>query len=107
MRSTDTRQNAAERYTLQHMVTTTLLDLSAKQLREAAKLRQQIESLEERLANILAASRKETPPAQRGAAERLGGEWAKPARSATHRAKLSKALKARWAKAKAAGNKSL
>ena len=92
-----------------HMATNVLIGLSAKQLREAAKLREQIESLEVRLAKILGSSPKDAVPARTGgaAAKRLGAKSAKPARSVAHRAKLSKALKARWAKAKAAGNKSL
>ena len=67
--------------------------LSAEQLRRAAAIKEQIDSLENELGKILG-----------GAA---GSGSGKRVMSASARARIGAAQKARWAKAKAAGRKSL
>jgi hypothetical protein len=113
-----------------------LLELSPKQLRQAARLKEKISTLESRLARIIGSTKPVTAvsdkPAKRGmsAAGRAAiaagqkARWAKvhaakgpandgkPARkkrkmSAAGRAAIAAAAKARWAKAKAAGKSSL
>lgn len=83
-------------------------DLSAQQLRKAASIRERIEKLEKQLAGLVAGSAE--PSAARAAAPKQAAkELPKPKRrfSAATRAKMSQRLKARWAKAKASGKKSL
>jgi hypothetical protein len=76
-----------------------LINLSAQQPRKAASIRERIEELEKQLASVLgvAASTAAVAPAP------------KPKRriSKAARAALSRRLKLRWAKAKAAGKKAL
>ena len=91
--------------------------LSAKQLRRAAGIREKIDALEAKLAGILPATDGASVPARRrpGRPRKVGP--AKPAPVATlkpkrrmskaGRAKLAASAKARWAKAKASGRKSL
>jgi hypothetical protein len=73
-----------------------LLTLTTKQLRRAADLKEKIEALNKELASILGA------PASIAAKTRK-----KRGMSAAGRASVAAAQKARWAKAKAAGKKSL
>jgi hypothetical protein len=109
-----------------------ITNLSAQQLRRAAKIKDKIQSLENDLQRILGASTKSstavapkkkrkmsaTGRARLAAAQKA--RWAKakgqkvkqsqPKKrkmSAAARAKISAAAKARWAKAKAAGKKTL
>ena len=83
------------------MPTNPLLTLTAQQLKRAVRVREKIESLENKLARILGA---ETPPDADS-----GPKKAKRRRkmSVAARAKLSAAAKARWKKVKARGGKSL
>jgi len=99
--------------------------LSAQQLRRAASIKEQIDTLENELGNILGGtsgtgSGKRTMSASARAriAAAQKARWAKvkggsasgaPKRkmSAAARAKIAAAAKARWAKAKAQGRKSL
>jgi hypothetical protein len=106
--------------------------LSAQQLRRAAAIKDQIDTLESELGKILGRNGvTQTAPGKRtmsaGARARIAAaqraRWAKvkgtkPAKSAkagpakrkmsaAARAKIAAAAKARWAKAKAAGRKSL
>jgi len=107
------------------------ISLSAEQLRRAAAIKDQIDTLESELGRILggsAGATKATPGkrtmsasarARIAAAQRArwakvkGSKAAKPAgaprrkMSAAARAKIAAAAKARWAKAKAAGRKRL
>jgi hypothetical protein len=109
----------------------TILNLSAQQLRKAAKIKDQIAALEKKLARILGVSAQANPApnkrrkmskaarAKIAAAQRT--RWAKqrganvpkaaakPRRkvSAAARKRLAQVAKARWAKAKAAGKKTL
>jgi hypothetical protein len=76
----------------------TIIDLSAAQLRKAAGLKDKIQSLEKTLHQLLGAPAKTPPPAARKK---------KFTMSATAKAKLSAAARARWAKVKAAGKKRL
>src|SRR5712692_4867318 len=66
------------------------MDLSLKSLREAVSLRQQIQTLENRLATIFGTGGARSRPSRRGGRRR--------SMSAATRAKLSAAAKARWAK---------
>ena len=70
-----------------------LTNLSAKQLRQAAQIKDQIDALGRRLAKMLGAS--ESPAAARGPAKRR-------TMSASARARIAAAQRARWAKLKAA-----
>lgn len=74
--------------------------LTPKQLRQAAKIKERIESLQKELRGLLGES---MAPASTARAA------AKPKRrmSAAAKAKLSKAAKERWAKVKASGKKRL
>jgi hypothetical protein len=83
------------------MPTNPLLTLTAKQLKRAVRVRERIESLENKLDRILGT---ETPPAAVS-----GARKAKRRRkmSVAARAKLSAAAKARWKTVKARGGKSL
>jgi len=90
-----------------------IINLSARQLRQAAALRERIDTLEKRLAGIL------NPPGQASQTSRQGRRPAKKAVepaprpksrrriSKAARAKMAAAAKARWAKVKAAGKNSL
>jgi hypothetical protein len=103
-------------------------NLSAQQLRQAATIKDQIDSLQTELDRLLGSSNGQAAPtgkrtmsasarARIGAAQKA--RWAKvkkekkPAKterrkmSAAGRAKIAAAARARWAKAKAAGKKSL
>jgi hypothetical protein len=113
-----------------------ITNLSAQQLRRAAAIKEQIQSLENEIGRILGASTKPVVTAAPKKKFRMSAaakaklsalakaRWAKikgkssapkakaPAKakgkmSAAARAKLSAAAKARWAKAKAAGKKKL
>ena len=76
---------------------TSLANLSAQQLRRAAAIKDQIESLEKELQRIFgAAETAEKPQAPRKKRRRM---------SAAGRARISAAAKARWAKIKAAKKK--
>jgi hypothetical protein len=113
-------------------MTNDFLGLSAAQLRQAARIKEQIESLERELGSALgtapasrtrkatrqhrmsAAARARISAAQKARwAEARKGKTAKPKRkprrksNAAVRKRLSELAKARWAKAKAAGRKSL
>jgi hypothetical protein len=109
------------------------INLSPAQLRQAANLKEQIQSLEKQVAQLLGSTSKPAAPASKkknkmsaaGRAKIAAAQkarWAKvkaskPAASpapkkkggmsAAGRARISAAAKARWAKAKAAGKKSL
>lgn len=102
-------------------------DLSAKQLRHAAAIKDQIDQLHAELSRLIAVSdgqmvsartRTMSASARRKIAAAQKARWAKvktgnpdqkPKRkmSAAGRKKIAAAAKARWAKAKAAGRKSL
>jgi hypothetical protein len=111
-----------------------ITNLTSKQLRQAANLKDKIESLEKRIGKLLgspskpvaeakpkkrrkmsAAGRARIAEAQKARWAKLKGKKlsAKPAKktkrkmSAAARAKISAAAKKRWAKAKAAGKKRL
>jgi len=90
----------------------TVTHLSAKQLRRAAALREKIDSLEKALAATLNLA-PETPAGIRQGRGRpkkvppVRGAKAKRRFSKAARAKMAAAAKKRWAKAKAAGKKSL
>ncbi len=73
----------------------TLASLTSSQLKRAAAIKDQISALEKELASILGSS---TPAPVKAK---------KSGMSAAARAKISKAAKARWAKIKASGKKSL
>jgi hypothetical protein len=76
---------------------TSLANLSAQQLRRAAAIKDQIESLEKELQRIFGApATAEKPQAPRKKRRRM---------SAAGRARISAAAKARWAKIKAAKKK--
>lgn len=74
--------------------------LTPKQLRQAAKIKERIESLQKELKSLLGESKAPASTAR---------TTAKPKRrmSAAAKAKLSKAAKERWAKVKASGKKRL
>ena len=109
-----------------------IANLSAKQLRRAANIKDKIQSLENKLNHILgspektvaavaprkkrqmsAASRAKIAAAQKARWAKAKGKPAKQAQpkrrkmSAAGRARISAAAKARWAKAKAAGKRTL
>jgi hypothetical protein len=71
-----------------------IINLSAQQLRRAAEIKEQIQSLENELGRILGSS---TKPAAIADAPKKRRKM-----SAADRAKISAAAKARWAKIKAA-----
>jgi hypothetical protein len=77
---------------------TQILNLSSADLQKAARLQARIEQLRTDLAKILGGGE-----ATEGRTERKG----RRTMSATQRARLSKAAKARWKKAKAAGKTTL
>jgi hypothetical protein len=79
-------------------------NLSSKQLRRAANLRDRIDKLEKQLAVILT-SASEAPA--KVAAKPVKPPRPKRKMSKAARAKMSAAAKKRWAKVKAAGKKSL
>jgi hypothetical protein len=97
--------------------------LTAEQLRRAAAIKEQIDTLESELGKILggaaeagtgkrvmsASARARIAAAQRARWAKVKGNGGAPRRkmSAAARAKIAAAAKARWAKAKAAGRKSL
>ena len=70
-----------------------IIDLSAQQLRRAAAIKEQIQSLENELGRILGSSTKPVAVAAPKKRRKM---------SAAGRAKISAAAKARWAKVKAA-----
>ncbi len=74
------------------LMNTSLSSLSAKQLRRAAALKEKIQSLENKLLQMLGASAPAAAPA---------GPKRKWKMSAAGRAKIAAAAKARWAKVKA------
>jgi len=104
-------------------------NLSAEQLRRAATIKDQIDSLQTELDRLLgssngkevstgkktmsASARARIGAAQKARWAKVKGKALKPAKSgkrkmsAAARAKIAAAAKARWAKAKAAGKKSL
>ncbi len=81
-----------------------MLNLSAKQLRRAAALREQIDKMEGQLAAILGTPSESlaTPAADRAARPRQRRRISKKARAAQ-----AERMRKRWAKAKAAGKRSL
>jgi hypothetical protein len=84
--------------------TSIAFNLSSKQLRRAANLRERIDKLEKQLAAIL------TPASE--APVKVAAEPVKPPKrkrkmSKAARAKQAERMKKRWAKVKAAGKKSL
>jgi len=97
--------------------------LSAEQLRRAAAIKDQIDTLENELGGILggaagsiggrrmmsASARARIAAAQKARWAKVKGSGGAPRRkmSAAARAKIAAAARARWAKAKAAGRKSL
>jgi len=97
--------------------------LSAEQLRRAAAIKDQIDTLESELGKILggaagsgsgtrvmsASARARIAAAQKARWAKVKGNGGGPRRrmSPAARAKIAAAAKARWAKAKAAGRKSL
>jgi len=97
--------------------------LSAEQLRRAAAIKDQIDTLENELGKILgggagsaggrrvmsASARARIAAAQKARWAKVKGSGGAPRRkmSAAARAKIAAAARARWAKAKAAGRKSL
>ena len=83
------------------MLTNPLLNLTAKQLRGAVRVRERIDGLQTQLERILGAPKPETAdpsPKRRKMKRKM---------SAAVRARLSAAAKARWKKVKARGGKSL
>jgi hypothetical protein len=74
-------------------MTMPIASMSVKQLRRAVRIKQRIETLETKLANILGSSNQS--PAD-------GGPNPKRKMSASARRKIAAAKKARWAKFKAA-----
>jgi hypothetical protein len=101
-------------------MTNDLLGFSSAQLRQAIRIKEQIESLERELGSALgtAPATRTRKTARRGkmsasARARISAaqkaRWAKARRKANPaaRKRLSELAKARWAKAKAAGRKSL
>ena len=74
-----------------------MLNLSSADLQKAAKLQARIEKLQADLARLIGAADVAKPAAKKG----------RGTMSAAQRAKLSKAAKARWKKAKAAGKTTL
>jgi outer membrane protein TolC len=84
----------------------TLSDLTARQLRQAASIRERIDELQKQLESILGAAPSTAKAAPAAKAAKI---VSKPKRklSPAARAARSKQLKARWAKVKAAGKKSL
>jgi len=111
-----------------------IINLSAQQLRRAAAIKEQIQSLENELGRILGSSikpvavaapkerRKMSAAARARISDAAKARWAKVNRkkivvkqafkakrklSAAARAKISAAAKLRWARAKAAGKKTL
>ena len=80
-------------------------ELSTSQLRQALKLREQIESLQQKLTALLGGAKTPAPVAKiktrRGGSRRSG----KRTMSAEARVKIAAAQKARWAKAKGPSTK--
>jgi hypothetical protein len=72
-----------------------MTNLSASQLRRAADIKDKIESLQEQLTRLL------------GGADRAAAPHKRRKMSAAGRRKIAAAARARWAKAKAAGRKTL
>lgn len=75
-----------------------LLSLTTKQLRHAADLKEKIAALTKELSSILGAPASAKAPVKKRKKRKM---------SAAARAKISAAAKARWAKVKATGKKSL
>jgi hypothetical protein len=88
-----------------------LSELSSQQLRQAVRIKTQIEVLERKLALMLGAvPRTQTRPRRKVDARTQRRRRASPLKrrmSAAAKKRLSKIAKARWAKVKAAGRKSL
>jgi hypothetical protein len=78
----------------------TLSDITTKQLRHAIVIRTRIDSLQQKLQNILGNS-------GNGRVAKTPGPKRKNRMSAAARARMSAAAKARWRKAKKAGRNSL
>ena len=89
----------------------TMTNITAKALRRAADLKDQIESLSNELTRILSGGGNGVPSPFSARRGRPPGNGKKPTgkrnMSPAARAKIAAAAKARWAKAKAAGKKSL
>jgi hypothetical protein len=81
-----------------------LTNLSARQLRQAASIREKIDALEKQLEVVLGTTVKapNPVPAPKAAPKKPKRKISKAARAA-----MSKRLKERWAKRKAAGKKAL
>jgi hypothetical protein len=86
-----------------------IAQLSATQLRQAALLREKIDKLEEQLASMLDGGVKPVRGARKTASAPKKAPQAKAKGGLTPagRAKLRRALKARWAKVKASGHNKL
>ena len=87
-------------------------DLTSKQLRKAADIKDKIDALQDQLSKLLGGSSNGVATKRRGrtAAKATTAKPAKRGRrkmSATAKARLSAMAKARWKKAKAQGKKSL
>lgn len=86
------------------MSTNLLSSLSAKQFRQAASIREQIDTLEKRLANLLGGSSVATRTAAAPIATGAPG-LKKRTMSPAARARIAAAQRKRWAKIKAANKK--
>lgn len=93
---------ALEPFTRQAM--STVLNLSSKQLRRAANLRDRIDKLEKQLAATLTSASESAVTAP---VKLIKPPRRKRGMSKAARAKQSLAMKKRWAKVKAAGKRSL
>ena len=80
------------------------LNLSSKQLRRAANLRERMDKLEKQMAAILTSA---SEGSAKAVAKPAGSPKRKGKMSKQARARQSLMMKKRWAKAKAAGKKSL
>jgi hypothetical protein len=85
-------------HTMRHPMPTQILNLSSADLKKAAALQARIEELQSKLVELIGAGGAPHPvPASQGRGKM----------SEAQRAKLSRAAKARWKKAKAAGKTTL
>jgi hypothetical protein len=80
-----------------------LIDLSARQLRQAAQLRERIDELQSELSRLLGGSYSSARMGSPGGGGRRGRRHMSPAT----KAKLAAIARARWKQAKAQGKKAL
>jgi hypothetical protein len=80
-----------------------LIDLSARQLRQAARLKERIDTLQSELSRLLGSSQSSARSAPTSGASRRG----KRHMSAATKAKLAAIARARWKQAKSQGKKAL